>query len=124
MTSIKILATIFALAVLVKLALIIIRPNLWMKVVDVILKNYVRTMVVYLVLAAIVGFYVLTNLSIVDVAAVMLFTSLLGGVSLAPYSTSLKKLQEEVMSVGLGKTWLPMLIWGLLALWILLAALD
>ena len=124
MTSIKILATIFALAVLVKLALIIIRPNLWMKVVDVILKNYVRTMVVYLVLAAIVGFYVLTNLSIVDVAAVMLFTSLLGGVSLAPYSTSLKKLQEEVMSVRLGKTWLPMLIWGLLALWILLAALD
>ncbi len=92
-----------------------------MKIVDVIMKNYVRTMVIYLILAAIVGYYVLTSINIMDVAVVMLFTSLLIGVSLAPYSTSLIKLQEEVMSVGVGKAWLPMLIWGILALWILYA---
>jgi hypothetical protein len=122
MPPIKILAIIFAIAVLVKLTLIISRPDLWMKVVDVIMEKPVRTMVIYLTLAAIVGYYVLTKITIIDVAAVMLFTSLLIGVGLAPYSTSLLKLRDDVMSVGLRKAWLPVLIWGLLALWILYAA--
>jgi hypothetical protein len=122
MSPTKILATIFAIAVLVKITLIIIKPNLWMKVVDVIMENYVRTMVIYLVLAAVVGSYILTRISILDIAVVMLFTSLLVGVSLLPYSASLLKLREDILRVGLGKAWLPMLIWSLLALWILHAA--
>jgi hypothetical protein len=121
MAPTKVLATIFAVAVLVKLTLIICKPDLWMKLLDLIMKKYVRTMVIYMMLAAIVGYYVLTTIHIIDVAAVMLFTSLLIGVSLAPYSTSLLKLREDVMSVGIGKAWLPMLIWGILALWVLYA---
>ncbi len=121
MAPTKVLATIFAVAVLVKLTLIICKPDLWMKLLDLIMKKYVRTMVIYMMLAAIVDYYVLTTIHIIDVAAVMLFTSLLIGVSLAPYSTSLLKLREDVMSVGIGKAWLPMLIWGILALWVLYA---
>lgn len=121
MAPTKVLATIFAAAVLVKLTLIICKPDLWMKIVDLFIKKYVRTMVIYAVLAAIVGYYVLTTIHIIDVAAVMLFTSLLIGVSLAPYSTSLLKLREDVMNIGVGKAWLPMLIWGILALWVLYA---
>ena len=118
----KILASIFALAILIKLAFIIARPNLWMKFAGVLIENSARTTVIYLILAAIVGYYVFSRISILDAAAVMLFTSLLMGLSLAPYGKSLLKLGEEAMSTGLGKAWLPLLLWGLLALWILYAA--
>jgi hypothetical protein len=121
MAPTNVLATIFAIAVLIKLIFIISKPNLWKKATDFLLGNYLRTTVIYLILAVIVGYYVLTSINIIDVAAVMLFTSLLIGVALAPYSTSLLRLQEDVMKVGLEKAWLPMLIWGLLALWVLYA---
>ncbi len=121
MTSIKILAAIFAVATLVKLAFIIARPRIWAQAADVIIKNYQRMTVIYLIGAAIVGYFVLTRINIIDVAAVMLFTALLIGLALAPYSESLLKLSDDVMKVGMGKTWLAVLIWGLLALWTLYA---
>ena len=123
MASTRVLATIFAIAIVLKLILIISRSNLWVKAAGIMLGNYMRTMVIYLMLSAIVGYYVLTRINIIDVAAVMLFTSLLIGIALAPYSASLLKLPENVMRVGVGKAWLPMLIWGLLALWVLYAVL-
>jgi len=121
MTPIKVLATIFAFAVLAKLTFLIVKPDLWMGFVGVFLKNYTMTIIIYLALAAIVGYFILTSISITDVAAVMLFTSLLIGIALVPYSTSLLKIAEEAMSTGLGKAWISMVIWGSLALWVLYA---
>jgi hypothetical protein len=124
MTPTKILAIIFAVAILVKLAFLIIRPRLWARAAHAVIGNYATATVIYLILAAIVGYYVLTSINIVEVAAVMLFASLLIGLSLAPYAASLVKLSDEVMQVGLGKTWLALVIWGLLALWVLYAVFS
>ena len=54
MTPIEILATIFAVIVIVKLAVFIAKPGLWMKWAGAMLKNEVLTTLVYLVLAVIV----------------------------------------------------------------------
>ena len=85
MTPIEILATIFAILVLVKLLLVAVNPKLWMKGVESILSNYVFTTVVYVLLAIIIGYIVFKSLSIVQVAAVMLFTTVLIGLTMAPY---------------------------------------
>lgn len=119
MTPIEILATIFAVIVIIKLAVITADPNLWMKTAGALLKNQVLTTIIYSVLAVIIGYYVFTALSVVQVAAVMLFTSTLIGIGLAPYSKIILKLGEELSDVGVSKAWLAMLIWGMLAIWVL-----
>jgi hypothetical protein len=89
-----------------------------------VLQNSILITVIYLVLAGIVGYYILASFSIVQVAAVMLWTSLLIGVAVAPYSDIILKWREEVLSKGLGKAWLGISIWTVIAVWVLYAVLT
>jgi len=123
MTSIEVLATIFAVLVLVKMAFIRTNPKAWMNFAQPILRNSVVALLVYLVLAAVVGYFIFSSMTIVQVGAVMLFTSLLMGVSLAPYSQLILKVGEEILTEGLGKAWLSMLIWTCISLWVLYGVL-
>lgn len=75
MTPLEIIATIFAVFVLVKVCIVVINPQLWMKVAGPILNNYILTSVVYVILAGIIGYYIFASLEIAEVAAVMLFTA-------------------------------------------------
>ena len=121
MTPIEILATIFAVVVILKLVVVSINPNLWMKTAGAMLKSEVLTTLTYLVLTVIIGYYVLAELTVVQVAAVILLTSTLIGIGLGPYSKYILKWGEEMVAVGVNKTWLSMLIWGALAIWVLYA---
>jgi len=123
MTSIEVLATIFAVLVLVKMAFIRTNPKAWMNFAQPILRNSVVALLVYLVLAAVVGYFIFSSMTIVQVGAVMLFTSLLMGVGLAPYSQVILKVGEEMLTEGVGKAWLSMLIWTGISLWVLYGVL-
>ncbi len=123
MTSIEVLATIFAVLVLVKLAFIRTNPKAWMNFAQPILRNSVVALVVYLVLAAVVGYFIFSSMTIVQVGAVMLLTSLLMGVGLAPYSQLILTVGEEILTEGLGKAWLSMLIWTGISVWVLYGVL-
>jgi len=123
MTSIEMLATIFAVLVLVKLAFIRTNPKAWINFAQPILRNSVVALVVYLALATVVGYFIFSSMTIVQVGAVMLFTSLLMGVGLAPYSQLILKVGEEILTEGLGKAWLSMLIWTGISLWVLYGVL-
>ncbi len=123
MTSIEVLATIFAVLVLVKMAFIRTNPKAWMNFAQPILRNSVVAPLVYLVLAAVVGYFIFSSMTIVQVGAVMLFTSLLMGVGLAPYSQVILKVGEEMLTEGVGKAWLSMLIWTGISLWVLYGVL-
>jgi len=123
MTSIEVLATIFAVLVLVKLAFIRSNPRAWMNFAQPILRNSVVALLVYLVLAAVVGYFIFSSMTIVQVGAVMLFTSLLMGVGLAPYSQVILKVGQEMLTEGVEKAWLSMLIWTCISLWVLYGVL-
>ena len=123
MTSIEVLATIFAVLVLVKMAFIRTNPKAWMNFAQPILRNSVVALLVYLVLAAVVGYFIFSSMTIVQVGAVMLLTSLLMGVGLAPYSQLILKVGEEILTEGLGKAWLSMLIWTGISVWVLYGVL-
>jgi hypothetical protein len=115
----KILASIFAVVILLKLIALATGPAKWLGLTGVFLGHYTILMVIYLVLLVITGYYVLTRLDLLDVAVVMFFTSLLVGLSLIPYAAALLKLQEDIITVGLGKVWSVVAIWGLIALGVL-----
>ncbi len=115
----KILAGIFALVILLKLIVGLINPSAWMGFTSVFLGHYSIVMVIYLVLLVITASYILTSLDLVDVAMVMFFTSILMGLSLIPYSASLLTLQKEIITVGFGKVWFVVIIWGAFAVAVL-----
>ena len=127
MTALEIIATIFAIFVLVKMVVVLIDPQIWMKkVAEPLLGNPRLATTVYGVLAIVVGYYVLTRLYIVDVAAVMLFTALVMGVGMMPYSKALLRIAEEMSATRadlLRNAWLPIVIWTVIALWVLTSVL-
>jgi hypothetical protein len=124
MTPIEILATIFAIMVLVKLLVVALNPKLWMKWVEPVLSNYAYTTIVYVLLAVITGYIIFRSLNIVQVAAVMLFTSMLMGLTLVPYSREFLTLGKGIVgtrSEMFRKAWLAMAIWAGIAVWTLYA---
>lgn len=120
MPSMQILALLFAVLVLVKLVILVcVSPRAWLRATDPLLRHWRWSVVVYLGLAGVTAYYVFSALSIVEVGAVMLLTSFLIGASVMPYADILLKWREEMTSVGVSSIWLPLLIWFLLALFIL-----
>ncbi len=127
MTALEVIATIFALFVLVKIVVVLINPQVWMKkVAEPLLGNPRLATAVYGVLAIVVGYYVFASLHIVDVAAVMLFTALVMGVGMMPYSKALLKIAGEMSATRsdlLRNAWLAIVIWTVIALWVLTSVL-
>ena len=124
MTPIEILATIFAILVLVKLLIVAVNPKLWMKGVESIVSNYAFTTIVYVLLTVIIGYIIFKSLSIVQVAAVMLFTSVLIGLTMVPYLDKLLALGKEIVgtrSEMFRRGWLAIVIWAGIAVWTLYA---
>ena len=73
----------------------------------------------YLVLLAITGYFVFTSLDLIDVAVVMLFTSILLGLSLIPYLASVPQLPEAIVKVGFAKAWPAWILWVAIAVAVL-----
>jgi len=115
----QILAGICGVAILAKLLFIIISPVKWVGLVEGFLGHTAVIWAVYLVLIIITGYYVFSSVDLIDLAVVMLFTSLLIGVTLIPYYAALLKLGGEIATQGLGQAWLAMVIWGALAVAVL-----
>ena len=115
----KILAGVFAALTLIKLAFLLTSPETWLGATQVFLGHYAVVMGIYLGLLAIAGYYIFTSLDLIDVAVVMLFTSILVGLSLIPYSASLLKLSEAFITIGFGKAWLALIIWVAIAVAVL-----
>lgn len=123
MTPIEILATIFAVLVLLKLFLIIFNPQLRIRIAESFLnKNPTILTIIFLILAAIIGYYVFSSFTVVDVAAVMMLFSALMGIFFIQYPKNMLELLRDSLSsreAFLRKNWLSILIWTFFAIWVL-----
>jgi len=123
MTPIEVLATIFAVLVLLKLFLSIFNPQLRVRIAESFLnKNPTVLTVIFLALAAVIGYYVFSSLTVVDVAAVMMLLSALMGIFFIQYPENMLELVRESLKSRkefLRKNWLSVLIWGFLAIWVI-----
>jgi hypothetical protein len=115
----KILAGVFAGLILIKLTFLLTSPEQWLGATQAFLGHYPLTIAIYLVLLVITGYFVFTRIDLIDVAVVMLFTSVLLGLSLLPYLASIPQLREAIVSVGLGKAWPAWILWAAIAVAVL-----
>ena len=115
----KIMAVIFAAVILIKHAFLLISPEQRLKATQAFLGHYTLMIAIYLVLLVITGYAVFTSLDLIDVAVVMLFTSLLLGLSLIPYLALVPQLPEAIVSVGFAKVWPAWILWAAIAVAVL-----
>jgi hypothetical protein len=124
MTAIENIAIIFAILVLVKMIFVLTVPMKWMKFGKWALKKSCLTTLVYLGLITWVGYYVLLDMTVVQVAAVATLVALVGGLGIIPYSNELLKTGEKMLKNKenmLKKNWLVIVIWVYFAIWVLIS---
>jgi len=123
MNAIAILATILLVVSAIKILVILIKPKAWGKVVKVVYGKPMLTMILSLILAVIVLNYLLAEVTIVQIFAVMVFVALLAAMSLSVYAkeiipTAVKMLNEKNF---MRKAWLPIIVWVILLIWLFIS---
>jgi len=127
MNVIELLAWIFVIGVVFKLVAVLFKPADWFKVAETMVQNRALSTLILLVLALIVGYFVLANLAAAQIAAVMLFTGLLTSVAMVPYWKDLAGAAKETMTTRtqiLAKNWLGMLIWAMVVVYLIYGLLG
>ena len=114
---------IFSVLVLIKLLFVLFKPKGWLDVSKKLYSSPAILAIVELVLAAIVFYYLLIELTIVQIMAGVVLGALLTGLSFAAYGKEAmafgsKMLKDKNMWK---KMWLPVVIWLVLAVWALYA---
>lgn len=121
MTPIEIMALIIAVFAAIKILVILINPKSWMNVVKTVYGNPILTTIISLVLAVVVLNYLLVELTIVQIFAVMLFLSLLMVIGIAAYSKDILQLASKLLEDRevLKKAWLAIIVWVILIVLVL-----
>jgi hypothetical protein len=105
---------------LIKLIVVIINKKTWVDIVIPLYKNGKNWSLVFLILSLAVLYYLLQELSIVQIMAVIGFIALFGGFAAMQYSKELldiaKKMTKQKFS---GALWFYIILWLILALWAL-----
>lgn len=121
MTSyLEILALIFIVLAIVKILALLIRPKFWLRVVKKVWFDAGLMMALCFVLAIIVlGFLLVSGITITQILAIMLFTCLLAGIGVAAYSKEVVEVAEKLLRNRniVKKSWLYLIIWIALLAW-------
>lgn len=121
MTPLEIIAAIFAALVLIKLIILSINPKKWFKLVKPVMNNIEKVKYVYLIFAGVIGYYIFeSGMTIVQVSAVLFFSSLLISLSIFRYMKPIFKHAKKTVDKGFWKEfWLEILIWAGICVWTL-----
>jgi len=112
LTPIEIIAVVFAVLGLIKIGIIIINVKAWMPVTKTVYGNPKVVSPIVLGLAAIVFYYLIQSLTIVEIVAVMAFTSLIFAIGFLHVGKDLTKMTNKMVKNGLS-SWM----WGYMLLW-------
>lgn len=122
MTPIEIIALIVAIVAAIKIIVVLIKPKAWLNsVVKPVYSKPTLTMLVSLILAVLVLYYLLMELNIIQIFAVMAFLALIMALSFAAYFREIVGLAEKMLRDNhvIKRAWLAILIWIILICWTL-----
>ena len=121
MEIVGIFALIVLIAIAIKILVVLISPKSWLNLVGKIWKLPILTMIVSLILAGIVLYYLLQEISIVQIFGVLLFIALISAATMAVYIKEVLPFVQKMLKDRsfLRKAWLPILIWIILIIWAL-----
>lgn len=120
LTSIEILALIFILIAGIKIIIVLLNPRTWLdNIVKPVYKESKLKILIFLILALIVLYFLLQELTIVQILAVMLFLCFLTAVGILPFSKEISNIAEKVYKDKnlIKKILLSFIIWIILLLW-------
>ena len=120
MRPIEIIAVISAILILLKTLMFLINPKKALKIREDILNKTVLLTGMYAVLLIVVGYFVITEISIVNTFAGLIFGILLMGLSLVIYPKAMINLVKAIAK-DRKKLILPMIVWVVLSIWVLYA---
>jgi len=127
MTPVEIIALLTALIVLAKVATILRSQRLWFSTVTTRFwgGTGTTTMIVSAVVASVTLWFLLQELTIIEIWAAMLFCMAITVMALAPFSTYLLDAEDRWFAETdtLRQGWLAVIVWVGLSLWVLYALL-
>lgn len=106
----------------IKIIVLLTKPKAWVSVFKAVYRKPSVTTIVFLVLSVIVLNYLLKEITIVQIFAVMLFFALLTGLTVASaYSKDVVQMATKLLKDKnmIKKAWLAILIWTVLIIWAL-----
>lgn len=119
--AVEIIALIFAVLVIVKLLVVSFSPKSWLALAKSLYKTPMVLFIVELILAAVVFYYLLIELTVVQIFAAVTLGALLTGMSFAIYGKETIAWGTKLLDSNTPKKiWLPILIWLALAVWVLI----
>ena len=118
-TPVEIIALVLIVVSVIKIAVLLVNPGSWMNFAKNLYSKPKAVSTVALILAAIVLFYLLQEMSIVQILAVTAFVILLVLIGLAKEVGPLIKKYEVIIKKGnlWKENWLYTLIWIVLLVW-------
>lgn len=113
---------VFVIVAIIKVLICSFKPKAWLDLVKGLYKNGVVLFIVELILAAVLFYYLLMELSVVTIMAVIVLGALLTGMSFALYNKETMAWGSKILKgkTLLSKAWLPILIWLALSIWVLI----
>lgn len=119
--ALGIILLVFAILVIVKLLFVVFNPKAWLKFALSLYRNPAVLVVIELVLALLVLYYLLQSLTILQIMGGIVLGALLTGMSFAAYGPETIAWAKKIMSTKsvLKKAWIPALIWLILIIWTL-----
>ena len=119
MTPIETFALIVILAALIKIIVIAINPKTWVGFAKKVYANTVLVMIIGLILAAVVLYYLIQEITILQIFGVMLFIALIAMMGVAVYAKEVMPVIEKIIKEKnfMKRAWLPILIWIILLIW-------
>ncbi len=124
MNAVEILALIFAIAVILKMLMILISRKSWEGFAKWMYKKPALLFIIELILAILVFYFLIVKggLAITTIMACVLLGALLTGMSFAFFTKELSPMISKIMKANvLKKAWFLMLIWLALVIWVLIA---
>jgi hypothetical protein len=118
MTPIEIIATILIIASAIKIVVILIKPSSWANMIKKVWINPMIMSGISLVLAAVVLYYLLQEVTIVQILAVTAFIGLFMAVGIGMYAKEVISMANKMLKKGImKKAWLYTILWIVLLAW-------
>lgn len=117
MTPIEIITLIATVLIILRALIFLVRPNSrWG-----LAKKIIKLPLVSLILAAVVLYFLLVELTIVQVFASVVFAFLLILITVSSYPEIIDQMTSKTVKnkIILKKVWLPALVWAILIIWVL-----
>ncbi len=120
-TPVEIVSLLVACLILIKILVILINKKVWYETVVKPIYGNINTRIILIILAIIVFYYLIKELTIVQIFASFAFFSLLMGASLVSYSKDMLIIAKKAYSQKLDYwEWFYIILFATLSLWVLL----